>query len=362
MSSQSGSEDTAFESTLSFESHGVLIAWSRRASSSQLADVDSLTVTITSPQTSNLHVESSTILNALQAFPRIRHLSLPKGPEDCSDPSHTQLYDLVLRTIHQCCPKLTFLSIYTNHHSLDFLRPLTHLRTLQFTGFTTSTPMESLSSLARLRHLAHIILIPSPCQHRHSPSPCLTREVLRSLRTLHHITLRENNVDPNDETPTIFDASFIAALAGMTRAPLVRLSIDLGDSTPEESVSRTFGAFLATSHLRQLNVHWGDGGAGADVWVMGCLPRSMRIVKVNRLDADGLEYLLQRRRGGTLPLLSEVIVQVESEDAEVSAILHEDIRYTNFGQILGDLDAVERIQAARHELASANVEVKLVAH
>lgn len=321
MSSQGESEDTTFEPTLSFESQAGLITWIQRASSNDLAEVDSLTLTITAPQSSNVNVESSNILAAFRALHRVKYLCLRKTQDSCSNPSHTYLYDSILRNISQCYPKLTFFAIHTNHHSLDSLRSLTHLRTLQFTGFTTSTPMESLSSLARLRHLAHIILVPSPCQHRSSPTSCLTREVLRSLRTLRHITLRESTSD-DDEAPTLFNTPFIAALAGMTRAPLARLSIELGDSAPDESISRTFGAFLATSHLRRLNVHWGEGGAGADVWLLGCLPRSMRVVRVNRLDADGLEYLAERRKGGTLPLLSDVVIQISGEDRAVCGLYH----------------------------------------
>ena len=58
--------------------------------------------------------------------------------------------------------------------------------------------------------------------------------------------------------------------------------------------------------------------SGGDLWLLGCLPRSMRVIRCNRLDVDGLEYLAERRKGGTLPLLSDIVIEVGHDDAEVS--------------------------------------------
>jgi hypothetical protein len=324
MSSLRDPEDDVWNHPLIFESQTDLYDWLNHASLQDLGSVDSLSFTLTLPSQFDSSVEHEALRAALAVLPNVRAFSIYKCSDEGYGRDYHEFYDAVLRRIPKYYPNLKSVAAHTNDHSLDFLRQLPRLRKLQFTGFALSTPMETLSILSRLRHLVHIELMPSlpysflaqdarPTRN----NPCLTREVLRSLRQLRHMTLRQN---AHPEPTSLFSLPFLSALQGglsRSSSPLTRLSVDLSDFAPDASLARTFGTFVGASNLRRLSIAYGAGaGAGADLEVLAALPRRLVELKVDRADAGGLEVLLAARREGKLPGLKTVGI-AGLEDGEV---------------------------------------------
>jgi len=217
-----------------------------------------------------------------------------------------------------------------------------------------------LSVLLRLRYLTHIEIIPS--LGGVSPSrgqPCLSREVMRSLRNLRHLTLRESLAsDPS--APIFFTSSFLLSLAGMTRSPLSRLSVDLTDFAPDPRTTQVFGAYLAGSNVKRLNIEWGEGGSGADAALLNQLPRELQVLRVNRIDTQGLELLAWRKRSNSLPALKELTILASEEDREVSLPLIGVMTCKLIlKQLLRDASSAQRIRAALDGLRDTHVQVDI---
>jgi hypothetical protein len=323
MSNHHDPEVDSWKRPLFLETQLELFEWLLQASAEDISEVDSLSFTLIVPSHFDAELEFENIKTGLRKLPNVKSFSIHKRPEDCLNRTHHQLYDDILRCLGRIYPRLHSVGAHTDDHSLNFLRSLEHLRILQFTGFATNTPMETLSVLSRLRHLVHIEIVPSLNRTGPSPTrgaPCLSREVLRSLRNLHHMTLRETRAT-DASAPAFFTTPFLLSLASMRRAPLSRLSVDLTDFAPDPGVAQTFGGFLASSHLRQLSLLWSEGGAGANSEILACLPRSLVHLSFNRVDVGGLETINWKRKAKMLPSLQELNIKVMEEDKAVRNIL-----------------------------------------
>jgi hypothetical protein len=319
MSNHQDPEAEVFGKPLVFESQHDLYEWLLQACATDLSEIDSLSFTLILPSIHDPELELENVQAAMRALPNVGSFAMYKRLEDCSNATHHKLYDDILRRISKIYPKLVAIGVHTDDHSLNFLRSFEHLRKLQFTGFAASTPMETLAVLSRLRHLVHIEIVPA-LHSSVSPTrgaPCLSREVVRSLRHLKHMTLRESRAsDPS--APAFFTMPFLMSLTGMARVPLTRLSVELTDFAPDSRVAQQFGAFLAASHLKRLSVLWGDGGAGADAEMLSKLPRSLVHLVFNRIHVNGLEMVAEKKRAGQLPFLADVTIKAAEEDSTVS--------------------------------------------
>jgi hypothetical protein len=348
---------------IAFETQLELYQWLLQVRAEELSEVDSLSFTLMVPSHFDAELELENVKTALRKLPNVKYLFLHKRPEDTFNRTHHQLYDEILRSLGRIYPRLHAIGAHTDDHSLNFLRSLEHLRKLQFTGFATNTPMETLSVLSRLRHLVHIEIVPTLNSTAPSPTrgvPCLSREVLRSLRNVKHITLRETRAI-DISAPAFFTIPFLQSLAGMTRAPLTRLSVELTDFAPDDSVVQTFGSFLASSHLRQLSLHWGNGGSASEAALLDALPRSLVHLSVNRVDVVGLETVSWKRRARMLPSLQGLTIKLMEEDNAVRMTLIErDEPILITIQLLNDIEAGQRARVALDELRGSGVQVNFI--
>jgi hypothetical protein len=309
-----------------FETQNDLYTWITRADTEHLSDVDALSFSVKLDNDASLDEERENLQIALLALPKIRSLSLYKSIEDSHRPAYHALYDSILWKLGKLYPGLRSLAVHTDDHMLGFLRSLPRLQRLQFTGFSQSSPMETLEVLTHLRHMVDLqvtptlgparpdgaVLLRAPPAARH---PCLTREVLRGLRGLRAMTLRESRA-ANPAAPAFFTGAFLRAMAGApsARAGLVLLNVALDDFAPDDGEVQLLASFLAASRLRSLTIRWPGGVAGE---ILGALPRTVEELCFVGLSAASLAILAARKRAGQLPALEILTVTVAEEDREV---------------------------------------------
>lgn len=218
---------------------------------------------------------------ALARFRGVRRFSLYKT-DNVRSYLYRDFYDLALAKVTQEFPALHSLAFHSDEHSLDFLKHLQYLRQLRFTGHSKSTPMETLNILSRLRHLAGIELIRSIRPKVHDGldvdlsgpnSVSLTREVIRELRGLKIFAIEERS--NHNGSPAFFTPGFLQTLASSQRISLQRMSVSL-DFVPVLSAQHSFGAFLAVSSIKHLEILW----PRLDADLMEFLPRSIETLRV----------------------------------------------------------------------------------
>jgi hypothetical protein len=330
--------DGVFARPLAFESQHELHAWLAHSSSVDQQQVDALSFTLIHSEDSDLELEKDAMIQSLQYLPNVRSLAVYKLPQDRYRNVHRQLYDELLRRTAKLWPRLESIAVHTDDHHLGFLRGLQYLRKLQFTGFSASSPMETSAILSHLRHLTDVEIIPalgppgprnnmsaaysvSASSQSSTRNPSLTREVLRSLRGLKSFTLREARAT-NPSAPAFFTSTFLLGLASATSGvSLSKVTVELADFSPDPEAELRFAQFLAGSHVKHVDIQWGDfntnRGSVGEV-VMEALPRTVVTVRTRGLGrGEALKKLAEKRRTGTLKDLIEITIIVSDADREV---------------------------------------------
>jgi hypothetical protein len=363
--------DGNFIRPIAFESQVELYAWLAQMQLLDYQQVDALSLTLILKNDAEVSNERATIFKALHSLPNVRSVSLYKSTVDRVRAHHHALYNDVLWELYRIWPKLEAITAHTEGHHLGFLLRLHHLRILQFTGYSASSPMETSIIMRQLRHLTSLEIIPAlgfsenqpadsnsllsavspitsfPSSQSYEPSyrytppqsssslspsltprryPSLTRDVLYSLRGLRSFTLRESR-STNSAAPAFFTSAFLQTFDNTTsRHSLLRLTVALTDLQPDPDVERLFCQLLVRSGLRHVNLswpatnlneRWGNGSMGTAI--MEALPRNIMSVRVSGLGmGEGVLTLAKRRAAGELRVLERVTVVLTGSDRMVS--------------------------------------------
>jgi hypothetical protein len=336
------SQPFMYRRPLTFESQEYLYTWLEQSETSNLHNVDALSVCLKLDDTAALansndihgyrsvaaENELSRMQRALELMPNITTLAIYKHLAD-ERPEYRQLYDEILRSLGRLFPQLKSLAIHTDSHSLNFLRHLPAIQRLQFTGFAASSPMETEAILSHLRHLQDIEIIPSlrsidcspPSPRRTLLQPCLSREVLRSLRCKGLSINESQTLSPS--APSFWTPTFLHAMPSLRRHCLTKFGVVLDDFAPDAKCVGLFCSFLRQSHVQDLTVEW-DGAADILNDVLDALPRSLVSIRLGRFVGmvavlTLLDEISQRKTNGLVPGLKElVVVQDDSSSDSVS--------------------------------------------
>jgi hypothetical protein len=363
--------DGLFHHPLVFESQHDLYQWLNESKEIDAQQVDAISFSLALDNTQSPVVEKAALFKYMGLLPNLRSLSVYKLSADRYNSSYNQLYDDFLKQVSKLWPKLEVIAAHTDDHHLNFLRGLQHLRKLQFTGYSTASPMETATVLTGLRYLTDIELFPAlgptiPPQRTVIPETntpqsafltsqtdssssssfaetppalfpnrypsrtttrlSLNREVLRNLRGLRSFTIREN-LDSTSKSSAFFTEPFLLALASATsRGNLMSFSVEL-KSVPTKETETRFKEWVSRSRIRHLDVQWGlghteEGEGGVEDTgsvVVNALPSSVVTVKWNGLGSgQSLKRLSEKKANGELKELTEVTVVVTEAEREVS--------------------------------------------
>ncbi|KAF2673455.1 hypothetical protein BT63DRAFT_475973 [Microthyrium microscopicum] len=303
---------------LTFESQDDLYTWIQRAGTSNLHHVDALSFSLVLSEhvglTNGNHGQSSIVADeecarlrsTLQLMSNVTKLAVYKLPHD-NRAEYTALYDTLLRSLNTCFPNLTDLTVHTDNHSLAFL--LAQWKPSQ--RFPAFDILQTWDIIPSLRPAATQLLAWGSHSRPLGTSPCLTREVLRSLRP-EGLSIRESLI-LNPSAPAFFNSTFLPALNAVRRHTLFRFEVVLENFAPDPQTTLLFCPFLESSHIRQLVIEW-SSAVGIDSVVLRCLPRSLRALRLGKVstpqDAIQLLSILEGRKlGGQLPNLQEITVE-----------------------------------------------------
>jgi hypothetical protein len=320
-----------YRQPLAFESQYDLYVWLERVGTSNLQNVDALSICIklednrpVAERNGNYSQHSvvagdelGRIQLAFQHMPNVTTLAVYKHLSD-ERMEYMQLYDGVLRSLNRMFPHIKSLAAHTDSHSLDFLRHMCSIERLQFTGFASSSPMETEAILSHLRHLTEIEIIPSlrsrdyrpPSPRRTSLQPCLSREVLRSLRLTGLIIHESQSL--NHSAPEFWTAVFLQVIPALRRHSFTKFGVVLDDFAPDANCAELFCTFLKQSHIQNLTVEW-DGAIDIASDVLDALPRALIFLRLGRLvgsiaAATLLNEISIRKTSGQIPNLREVVI------------------------------------------------------
>jgi hypothetical protein len=262
------------------------------------------------------------IIEALQTMPNLRSLSIYKSPSS-SSPYLNLLYATVLSKVGRLCPSIQRFAFHSTGHSLSFLKHMSKLQTIEFSGYSKNSPMETIAVLLRLRHLQDLELIHTPVPldattaSYDSSTPCLTREVIRSLRGLKTVTIRES-LAYDGASPTLFTPEILSPLISVHRLTLHRLGIDL-DFEPSSANQAMFMSVLSTSQIKSLSVQW----PGLDDKILDHLPLSLINLSLPSLGGIPPESVLLEldSRKKNVPHLREVTIFLEPAQGQPATVV-----------------------------------------
>jgi hypothetical protein len=259
-------------------------------------------------------VEAENILADFARLPNIRHFALYK-PDNVRSYLYQAFYVSVLTKVTRRRSLLT-LAFHSDDSSLNFIKTLPDLRSLSFTGYSTSTPMETLNILSRLRRLTSIELIqpviPTGLEGLELDSSLLsiqslTRDVIKGLRGLKSFTIYEPG-DQHPQTWAFFSQTFLQALDSGHRTSLESIRIVL-ENTPDSESQLSFSALLMASTLKHVDVSW----PMMEEDLVHSIPRTVETLRI----PAGVMNAVQSRKGD-LPLLREVHIRSDLESGHSS--------------------------------------------
>jgi hypothetical protein len=324
------------EQPLIFRSQTELFVWLEQVQDRNLNRVKSLTLYLQDldmlsleddlswPHTSLIELyklEADKILSMLKPLSRVKELSIYHS-ESVQSYLYETFFTMVLKTIGSKFPALRTFSYHSDGHPVDFLKSLTNLRELRFTGYSKSTPMETLSALSRLRHLKSVELIPPIVPEVNGgldidsglPSTLsMTRDVVKGIRRLERLTIRE--VSDYLMSPAFLTASFIQSIDSRHRTSLQRLEISV-KFTPDASCQRAIQVLLQSSSIRHVGLVWPK----LDDRMIGTLPRTTATLRFPPLYNQPPHWVLMELqvRKSELPNLHTLYFVCDSELGRLS--------------------------------------------
>jgi hypothetical protein len=256
--------------------------------------------------------EAEKVVELLDRLPELTELSL-LTPDSVRSYLYTDYYLAVLRRATADLPHLKAIKFHSDELPLHFVKAMSNLHKLAFTGYSRNSPMETSGMLSRLRHLEEleIILPTTPAvfgglelEATLPKTQSLTRQVLRDLRGLKGFTLKERK-DPYSPSPVFCTSRFIKALDSTHRASLQRLSIDL-DFAPDVSCQRALRSLCTFSTLKHVDIVW--PGMRGDL--LNSLPRSMVTLRTSPSFGRPPYWVLQvlQWKRSDLPNVKEVFL------------------------------------------------------
>lgn len=304
-----------FERPLVFQSQMELFIWLEQVQDRNLSGVKALTLYIQDldilsmeddlswPNVSLMELyqlEADKILSMLKPLSNVRELSIYHS-KSVQSYLYETFFTMVLKKIASQFPGLKSFSYHSDGHPVDFLKSLTNLRELRFTGYSKSSPMETLGALSRLRYLKSVELIAPVIPEVNGgididsglPSILsMTRDVVKGLRRLEKLTIRE--VSDYLMSPAFLTASFMQSIDSRHRTSLQRLEV-IVKFTPDAACQRAIQTLLQGSSIRHVGLVWPK----LDDRMIRTLPRAMEVLRIcpvsNRPPAWALIELRERR-------------------------------------------------------------------
>jgi len=323
------------EQPLIFRSQTELFVWLEKVQDRNLDGVKTLTLYLQDllsleddllwPNTSLMELyklEADKILSMLKPLSGVKELSI-YHVETVQSYLYETFFTLVLKKIGSQFSALKIFSYHSDGHPVDFLKSLTNLRELRFTGYSKSTPMETLGILSRLRHLNSVDLIPPVIPEVNGgldidsglPSTLsMTRDVIKGLRRLETLTIREASDYPM--SPAFLTARFIQSIDSRHRMSLQKLEISV-NFTPDTPCQRALQVLLQSSSIRHVGLIWPK----IDDRMVRTLPRTTETLRLppflNRPPYWVLMELQVMR--SELPHLHTLYLACNSESGRLSA-------------------------------------------
>ncbi|KAI9770004.1 MAG: hypothetical protein M1840_003715 [Geoglossum simile] len=219
-------------------------------------------------------------------------------------------------------PELRCLTLFINWIPLDFLLQMRFLRSLRFTGFSTSPPTATLIIFQSLKYLEELeVFGPPPDIHTvtafstsyNNPGinyeQAVTPKLLLGVRPLKAFTICE--IRALCKTPGVFFCEeIISALAQAHGSSLRSLKISL-DFLPSvgsrAALTKLFS--LANSSIRHVELGW----PGLDVLTLDTLPPSLRSLQVScdtHFPPDDAAQKLVAQKP-VLPKLADVVLRTD---------------------------------------------------
>ncbi|KAE9977269.1 hypothetical protein BLS_001525 [Venturia inaequalis] len=284
------------EQPLIFRSQTELFIWLEQIQGRNLDGVKSLTLYVQDldilsleddlswPDASLMELyqlEADKILSMLKPLSGVQDLRI-YHPVAVQSYLYESFFTMILKKIGPRFPGLRKFSYHSDGHPVDFLKSLTSLRELRFTGYSKSTPMETLSALSRLRHLTRVELIPPIIPEVNGgididsglPSTLsVTRDVIKGLRRLERISIRE--VSDYLMSPAYLTASFMQSVNSRHRTSLQRFEVAV-KFTPDAPCQRAIQTLLQSSALRHVGLVWPK----LDERITRTLSRSVQTLRV----------------------------------------------------------------------------------
>jgi hypothetical protein len=325
------------EQPLVFQSQTELFIWLEQVQNRKLDGVRTLTLYLQDLDISSLddefswpilspmelyQLEADKILSMLKPMSGVRELSI-YHVANVQSYLYENFVTMVLKKIPAQFFNLKSFSYHSDGHPVDFLKSLTSLRELRFTGYSKSTPMETLSVLSRLRHLRSVELIPPVIPEviggfgLDSALPTtlsVTRDVIRGLRRLESLTIRE--ASDYLMSPAYMTATFVKSIDSRHRMSLQRFEISI-TFTPDTSCQRALQSLLLHSSMRHISLVWPK----LNDRMMEALPRTTETLRVSPFSDRAPHWVLKevQRRRKELPNLHTVYLVCDSESGRLSS-------------------------------------------
>ncbi|KAI9795618.1 MAG: hypothetical protein M1833_006939 [Piccolia ochrophora] len=326
-----------FKSPLTFQSQFDLYDWMEnmerqqlhhvRCISLKLIDVichdglDALSIQATQKSSASsltriYEADISRLTATLKSLPNLQDLTVYK--QMISEPDHIRSFHRSFYgSVSQQCTSLRNFCFYSDQVSLEFLGSLRNLRTLRFTGFSTSTPKGSLKILRKLTRLEGLELFgpPPALGFQHRPGfkgtkvvQSITPEVIQGMRPLRLFTICEVHDTKGAEDETFLNEKMLLALRSAHRRTLDRLKIST-DFMPSPATVNAMVDLLSASTIHELELGW----PGLDEEIFDALPRSLSSLQINVGSSlpptRAVHSIVDRRK--QLPKLRDVTLMID---------------------------------------------------
>ncbi|KAH0543701.1 hypothetical protein FGG08_002017 [Glutinoglossum americanum] len=323
-----------FKKPLKFRTHDDLYHWIQTVEPDCLELVTSVSLnllsfrynTLSRPNHYPLHSpdlfygkDLPSLQNALRLLPNVQRFIIYKSVPFLGTRFTYDYYLLFFPWLADRYPELRCLTLFINWMPLDFLLQMRFLRSLRFTGFSTSSPTATLIIFQSLKHLEELEVfgpppdIPRPAlslaytglgvSHEKSVTP----ELLLGIGPLKAFTICEIR-DPCKTSGVFFCEEIIDALAQTHGSSLRSLKISL-DFLPSAggraALARLFS--LANTSIRHVELGW----PGLDVLTLDTLPHTLRSLQIScdyHFPPDDAAQKLVAQKP-VLPKLADVVLR-----------------------------------------------------